>query len=299
MSTGTKRRSTSSGVTYRRRMQHRPRARRAVERERAAHGAADRDDLDLTRRTDEVDDPARDRLVQEHVADRCAQRCDLLQADDGREPAERMAAELLVHDLSLVLRVGVAERGLHEEAIELRLRERECPLVLDRVLRRHDEEGIAERARLAVHGHLLLGHRLEQHEGLHLRHRAVDLVHEDDVREHRPGPELEVALALVEDREAGDVGRLEIRRALDARHLGAADRSGDRAREHRLRRAGNVLQEGVPAAHERGHDELDLLSLAVHHRLDVVQQAFGDLIRHSQIVSSQGKTSRRKPTLGP
>src|SRR6267142_1142442 len=48
----------------------------------------------------------------------------------------------------------------------------------------------------------VLGHRLEQRR-LGLRHRAVDLVDEQDVREYRPGPELEVPGLLVVDREAG------------------------------------------------------------------------------------------------
>jgi hypothetical protein len=41
-------------------------------------------------------------------------------------------------------------------------------------------------------GDLLLGHRFEER-GLRLRRRAVDLVGEHHVREHRPGHEDEVA----------------------------------------------------------------------------------------------------------
>ena len=134
---------------------------------------------------------------------------------DRLEAAERVAAELLLDDPGLVLRIGIAERRLDEEAVELRLGQRERSLVLDRVLRRQHEERVVEPAGLAVDRHLLLGHRLEER-GLRLRHRAVDLVDEDDVREDGPGAELEVALLLVEDREAGDVGRLQVRRALDA-----------------------------------------------------------------------------------
>ena len=79
-------------------------------------------------------------------------------------------------------------------------------------------------ARRAVDGDLPLGHCLEQR-GLRLRHRAVDLVDEHDVREDRPWPELEVALALVVDGEPGDVGRLQVGRALDARRRRALDRA--------------------------------------------------------------------------
>ena len=72
------------------------------------------------------------------------------------------------------------------------------PFVLDRVLGGDDEERQLERVRLAVDRHLALLHRLEQRR-LRLRGRAVDLVHEEDVREHRPGPELELVRLLVED----------------------------------------------------------------------------------------------------
>ena len=117
----------------------------------------------------------------------------------------------------------VAERGLEEEAVELRLGERERALVLDRVLGREQQERLGQEARDAVDRHLPLGHRLEQR-GLRLRHRAVDLVDEHDVGEDRARPELEVARALVEDGEARDVGRLQVRRALDPRRRRALDR---------------------------------------------------------------------------
>ncbi len=67
--------------------------------------------------------------------------------------------------------------------------------------------GSWQRARDPVDRHLMLGHRLEQRR-LGARQGAVDLVDEHDVREYRPGPELELARALVEDRQAGDIGRL-------------------------------------------------------------------------------------------
>ena len=126
-----------------------------------------------------------------------------------------------------------------------------------------------------VDGDLLLGHRLEQC-GLRLRRRAVDLVDEDDVREDRPRTELEVPRLLVEDREPGDVGRLEVRRALDALGHGALDAPRDRSGENGLRRARDVLEEDVPVARERCQDELDLVALSVDDRLDVVHEPVGD-----------------------
>jgi hypothetical protein len=128
---------------------------------------------------------------------------------------------------------------------------------------------------LAVDGDLVLGHRLEQR-GLCLRHRAVDLVDEHDVGEDRARAELELAAALVEDREARDVRRLEVGRALDPRGRGTLDRLRDRAGEHRLGSSRDVLEQHVTPAGQRGEDELDLGALAVHDRLDVGDEA----VRH-------------------
>jgi hypothetical protein len=119
---------------------------------------------------------------------------------------------------------------------------------------------------------LLFSHRLEQR-GLRLRHGAVDLVDEDDVGKDRPRPEFEVPLPLVEDGEPGDVGGLQVRRALDARRRRPRDRLGDRTRQHGLGRSGNVLEQHVSAADHGGEDELDLVALAVDHGLDVFQEA--------------------------
>ena len=167
------------------RVQHGPRARRAVERERAADGAADRDDVELAGRADEVDDPARDGLVHEHVADgaRGASATSSRSIAGSSRPSgwPPSCSSTICASSSAS---GIAERRLHEEAVELRLGQRERALVLDRVLGRDDEERVVEPARLAVDRHLLLGHRLEQR-GLRLRHRAVDLVDEHDVREDR------------------------------------------------------------------------------------------------------------------
>ena len=88
-----------------------------------------------------------------------------------------------------------------------------------------------------------------------------------------PGPELELACPLVEDREPGDVGRLDVGRALDSPDRRAADRAGDRSSQHGLRRAGDILEQDVPTRRERGEHELDLLGLSVDDRLDVRRAA--------------------------
>ena len=94
--------------------------------------------------------------------------------------------------LGLALAVGIADADPQQEAVELGLGERIGALVLDRVLRREHDERPRERVGLALDRHLPLLHRLQQR-GLRLRRRAVDLVGEQEVREDRPGTELEVA----------------------------------------------------------------------------------------------------------
>jgi hypothetical protein len=83
--------------------------------------------------------------------------------------------------LGLVRRVP--HHRLQQKPVELRLGERIRSLVLDRVLRSEHRERRIERMRHAVDRHLSLGHCLEQRR-LGLRGRAIDLVGEQDLREH-------------------------------------------------------------------------------------------------------------------
>ena len=188
----------------------------------------------------------------------------------------------------LPLGVGtrVAEARAEEEAVELRLRQGVRALVLDRVLRRQDEEGALERPRDAVGRHLSLLHRLEQR-SLRLRGSAVDLVGEQEVREDRAGAEVEVAVALVPDRGPRHVGGQEVGRELDAAEVEPA-RLCEGPRCERLREPGHVLEEHMAVGEEAEQDQLELLPLADDGALDLVQQAgapLGQLVELHQIRS--------------
>ncbi len=89
-------------------------------------------------------------------------------------------------------------------------------MALRYVLCRYDQEWPGQGVYIAVRANLKLGHSLQQGS---LRSRAcpVDLIGNQDVGEHRAGPELEVALLHVEDRRARDVAWQQVGRALDAR----------------------------------------------------------------------------------
>src|SRR5207342_167609 len=137
--------------------------------------------------------------------------------DDGSElDLVRLAVDAPAEDVDLRLTIGVAERRPEQEAVELRLRERVRPLVLDRILCRDHEERRLEPMRGALDRDLSLLHRLEER-SLRFRRSTVDLVPEEEVRKDRPRPELEVPVPLVPDRGAGDVRGHEVGRELDAR----------------------------------------------------------------------------------
>jgi hypothetical protein len=129
--------------------------------------------------------------------------------------------------------------------------------VLDRVLRRHHEERTRQLVGDAVDGDLVLLHAFEQR-GLRLRRRAVDLVDEQEVREDRPGAELELVFLLVEDVHARDVRRQQVRGELEPRER-AVDRAGERLGQHRLPDPGEVLDDQVPLGDDAEDDEAQRL----------------------------------------
>ena len=150
--------------------------------------------------------------------------------------------------------------------------------MLDRVLGREHEERPLEPARQALARHLVLLHRLEQRR-LRLRRGAVDLVGEEEVREDRPGAELEVGGALVVDRRAGHVGGHQVGRELDPAEA-QSGRLREGARHQRLGQAGEILDQDVAVGEQAEQDELERLTLADDRALDLVEQpgrAVGDL----------------------
>src|SRR5919108_3630769 len=97
--------------------------------------------------------------------------------------------------------------------------------------------------RRLVDRHLAFLHRLEQAR-LRARCRAVDLVDEEQVRQDRPRSELEALGPLVVDRDAGDVRRDEVGRALDAMER-QRERTRDGTREGGLPYTGDVIEKDV------------------------------------------------------
>jgi hypothetical protein len=133
----------------------------------------------------------------------------------------------------------------------------------------------------ALDRHLPLLHGLEQC-GLRLRRGAVDLVGEEEVGEDRARPELEVGVALVPDRRAGDVRRHQVGRELDPVEAGARHLC-ERARRERLREARVVLEQHVTVREQPEQDELERVALPDDRSLDLVEDAGGLILDAIQI----------------
>ena len=170
-----------------------------------------------------------------------------------------------VADDRLLVRCGrILDDDVEEKAVHLRLRQRVRAFLLDRVLRRHDEERLWQVVRLGADGDVVLLHRLEKR-GLRLRRRTVDFVGEKHVREDRPLDEAELPaaglLVFLEDVGSRDVGRHQVGRELHALELEVEDLR-ERRDEQRLGETGDAHQKDVSTREDRRQDELDDVHLA-------------------------------------
>ena len=118
--------------------------------------------------------------------------------------------------------------------------------------------------------HLVLLHDLEQRR-LHLGGRAVDLVGEQEVAEHRAELGVEPARVGPVDARADEVGGHEVGRELQALER-AAEHVGDRLDGQGLGQAGHALEQHVAAGQQRHEHALEHRLLADDHPLDLEQR---------------------------
>ena len=176
---------------------------------------------------------------------------------------------MVVEDVHLGRRIGIADVEAHEESVELRFGKCVGAVEFDRVLGRENDERLGHESWDTVDRHLMLLHRLEQRR-LGLGRRSVDLIGDHDVREDRAVVELEAVLPLVVDLDAGDVGGEQVGRELDALQR-SVDRFGQRAGERGLADAGYVLDQQVPVGQHAGDGEPDHVGLALQHPFDTAR----------------------------
>jgi hypothetical protein len=250
----------------------RPRA--VHERDRPARARTVRDEVRdavepegrrLARRGGEADRVADEPRVDVDALDRALQLGELLERE--HLPHVDGIVERAVHDGQLFVPVRVADEHLEHEAVDLCLRERVRALGLDRILGRHHEERIRHEMRVGADRDLVLLHHLEER-GLHLRRRAVDLVGEEEVAEHRAEVGLEPAVVRTIDARSDEVRRHEVGGELDAAERPAEHRRRRLDRE-RLREAGDALDQEVAARDEADEHALEHLVLTCDDALDL------------------------------
>src|SRR6266536_1111339 len=192
---------------------------------------------------------------------------ELIEVDDGL--AGRVRRDGPLDDHELLGGTGIVHHDLHHEAVHLGLGQGIGTFRLDRVLGGHDQERLGYPMGLPADGDLLLLHRLQQR-ALYLGRGPVDLVGQQQVGEHRPEGDLELAAALVVDAGTDDVGRYQIRSELDPVEL-PADGTGERLDRQRLGQSRYPLDQDVPTGQEGDQQPLQQQVLAHDGLLDLVQ----------------------------
>jgi hypothetical protein len=175
----------------------------------------------------------------------------------------------------LLVRVRVAQLYLHEEAVQLRLRQGEGAFQLHWVLRGDNEEGRRQGQRLALYRDLAFLHRFQKG-ALGTGRGAVDLIRQDDVGDDGAGTELELALLLVVEVDAGDVAGHDVRRELNALEA-AADGPRDRFGQRRLADTGHVFNQQVPIGQQGHQHKVNNLAVADDDAADVLAYALSNL----------------------
>src|ERR1700733_14256233 len=102
---------------------------------------------------------------------------------------------------------------------------------------------------------------------LRARGRAVQLVDEQHVGEHRTRHEHEAVLVWVPHRRTSDIAGQQVSSALDPTKAATA-RARERPRQRGLATARDVLHEDVSTREEAGRDQLDSRTAAVYDPLD-------------------------------
>ena len=137
--------------------------------------------------------------------------------------------------------------------------------------------GVGSGCAHAVDADLTFLHRLEQRR-LRLRRRAVDLVGEHEVREHRTGSEDEIGTARrgAQRHRAGEVRRKHVGGELHAAEVDA-ERPRERVGEQGLGDARHSFEQHVTADRRRGEQHVDDMVLADHHLRDLGDDAVPQL----------------------
>ena len=250
---------------------------RARESDRPARADPDRQLVVRSRAMHDLQNVIADRVVHADLAHGRLQCEHLVDGDDRLQAVDRLPQPVREQHRFLGSLVGVADVHADHEPVQLVFRKRVSPLELVGILRRQYEEWAVERVGLPLDGNLPLHHRFEQR-ALRARGRAVDLVGQQDLREDRAGPELELPLVGEEHAAPQDVAGEHVGGELQPRELTAeAERQG--LGERGLSDSRSVLDQQMPLR-QQGHERQPNGRLLAQDRLrDVVFQALNQRVQ--------------------
>ena len=209
----------------------------------------------------------------EDVLDRVLQLHDVVERDDGPQAVDRVLLALPADDLELLLRVRVAELRLEEEAVELRLGQRERPLLLDRVLRRERRNGAGT---LRVTPSTVTWCSAIASSSADWVFGIARLISSTSRTLAKTGPGRNSNSRARWSKTDSPVTSVGWRSGVHWMRPTVAPSIEPASERARMVFAvpGHVLEQDVPARGERREDEVDPIGLAAHDRLDVVAQAF-------------------------
>ena len=128
---------------------------------------------------------------------------------------QRVLRPARAQQLLLVSAVRIADGQPHQEAVELRFRQRVRTHMLHRVLCGDDQKRIGKRKSPLLYRDHPLAHRFQERR-LRFWRGTVDLIRQQHVGKNRSGDEFELLVILIEDGHSDDVGRQEIAGELNA-----------------------------------------------------------------------------------
>ena len=226
----------------------------------------------LARRKHQLDDVVDDFFVDVDGIKKSSRGENLFRRSHGLRDRYLSVRRHAPDDLLFLVPVRVPDDDLHHETIDLRFGQRIGSLLLDRILRREDQERIGKIVCLTRQGDFAFLHRLEQRR-LHLRRSAVDLVCEHEIPEHRTFPHRPITGLGIVDLRSEEIGRQEIRGELNA-----TTRSAERRREglnrHRLGQSGNAFEEHVTVGEDADEHAADEVTLPDDDALDLLNDVF-------------------------
>jgi len=167
----------------------------------------------------------------------------------------RLAAGHPAQNFLFLIARRITDVQLQHEAVDLRFRKRVCAFLLDRVLRRQNEERLFEDVGCAADGDLLFLHRFEER-GLDLGRSSIYFVRQDDVGEDRTFLHREFSVGLIVDLRSHDIRRQKVRCKLDSTE-GGIDRFSQSPHGERLREPRNSLEKYVTASQQTYEESFD------------------------------------------